>query len=57
MRDLLKTFTYGSMHLTVAVAVAFAITGSWQVALGIGIIEPVVQTLFYNLHERAWWSA
>ena len=54
MRDLVKTLTYGSMHFVVAVAVAYAISSSWQVALGIGLIEPVVQTLFYNLHERAW---
>ena len=54
MRDLVKTLTYGSMHFVVAVAVAHAISGSWQIALGIGLIEPVVQTLFYNLHERVW---
>ena len=54
MRDLVKTVTYGIMHLVVAVAVAYAISGSWQIALGIGLIEPFVQTLFYNLHERAW---
>ena len=54
MRDLVKTLTYGSMHFVVAVAVAYAISGSWQVALGIGLIEPIVQTLFYNLHERVW---
>jgi uncharacterized membrane protein len=34
--------------------VAFAISGSWRVALGIGVIEPLVQTLFYTLHERLW---
>jgi len=54
MRDLLKTVTYGAMHFTVAVAVAYAISGNWQIALGIGLIEPVVQTIFYALHERAW---
>ena len=54
MRDLAKTFTYGGMHLFVAVAVAYAVSGSWQIALGIGLLEPVVQTLFYHLHERAW---
>ncbi len=54
MRDLAKTTTYGAMHLIVAMAVAYVISGSWQIALGIGLIEPVVQTLFYNLHERVW---
>ena len=54
MRDFLKTVTYGAMHFTVAVAVAYAISGSWQIALGIGLIEPVVQTIFYAFRERAW---
>lgn len=54
MRAWLKTGTYGAMHLVVAVAVAFTISGSWRVALGIGIVEPAVQTLFYTLHERLW---
>lgn len=54
MRDLAKTGTYGAMHLVVAVGVAYGISGSWKIALGIGVIEPVVQTVFYNAHERAW---
>jgi len=54
MRDLFKTVTYGCMHFLVAVAVAFAISGSWQIAIGIGLIEPLVQTVFYVLHERVW---
>ncbi len=29
-RVLLKTITYGLMHLTVAVAVAFALTRDWR---------------------------
>jgi uncharacterized membrane protein len=51
---LVKTTTYGTMHMIVAIAVAYAISGSWQVALGIGIIEPLVQTVFYNVHEHLW---
>ncbi len=54
---LLKTGTYGAMHLAVAVAVAFAVSGSWAIALGIGLVEPLVQTIFYHLHERLWGRA
>ena len=53
-RPALKTLTYSVMHFTVAITVAFALTGSWQAALAIGMIEPLVQTLAYALHERAW---
>lgn len=47
-----KTITYALMHFTVAVA--YALTGSWVLALSIGTIEPLVQTLAYTLHERGW---
>lgn len=49
-----KTTTYGLMHFTIAVAVAFALTGSLTTALAIGVIEPIVQTVFFTLHDRLW---
>ena len=52
-----KTMTYSFMHLCVAMTVAFVLTGSWHAALAIGIIEPMVQSLAYTLHERAWARA
>jgi uncharacterized membrane protein len=42
------------MHLWVAVSVAFALTGDWRIALGVCVIEPIVQTLANVLHEQAW---
>ena len=52
-----KTLTYCLMHFTVAIAVAYALTSDWQIALSIGIIEPLVQTVFFNMHERGWNKA
>ncbi|WP_343793792.1 DUF2061 domain-containing protein [Brevundimonas kwangchunensis] len=49
-----KTVTYGLMHFTVAVAVAYALTGNIRTALAIGIIEPLVQTVFFTVHDRVW---
>jgi len=49
-----KTVTYGVMHFTVAVAVAFVLTRDWRIALAIGTVEPLVQTLFFTLHDRVW---
>lgn len=49
-----KTTTYGLMHFVVAVAVAYAVSGSWAIALGIGVIEPLVQTVAYTVHEHVW---
>ncbi|HRX74158.1 MAG TPA: DUF2061 domain-containing protein, partial [Hyphomonas sp.] len=49
--------TYSLMHLSVAMTVAFLLTRSWHAALAIGLIEPLVQTVAYTLHERAWARA
>lgn len=53
-RHALKTLTYSAMHFAVAITVAFALTRSWKAALAIGLIEPLVQTVAYTLHERVW---
>ncbi len=53
----MKTATYAIMHLTVAIAVAYALTGSWKMALAIGLVEPFVQTFAFMIHERFWNKA
>ena len=50
----LKTVTYGVMHFTVAVIVAYALTRDIRIALAIGLIEPMVQTVFFTVHDRLW---
>jgi uncharacterized membrane protein len=45
------------MHFCVAVGVAYALTGDWRIALGVGVIEPMVQTVAYMVHEAAWSRA
>jgi uncharacterized membrane protein len=49
-----KTATYAVMHFIVAIIVAYVLTGSWQMALAIGLVEPFVQTFAFAFHERAW---
>ena len=53
-RNIAKTATYAVMHFCVAIAVAFLLTGDVWIALSIGLIEPVVQTIAYALHEYSW---
>ena len=53
-KEALKPFTYGLMHLVVAITVAFTLTGNLAIALGIGLVEPLVQTVAYTFHEKAW---
>ncbi len=56
-RVLKKTASYSLMHLMVAIGVAYALTGDLRAALAIGLIEPMVQTVAYTLHERVWAGA
>ena len=56
-RIILKSTTYCVMHLTVAMAVAYALTRDWRIALAVGIIEPLVQTVFFTIHDRLWARA
>ncbi len=54
MRILLKTLSYGLMHICVAICVAYLLTGNFLIALSIGLIEPIVQTFFFSAHEYLW---
>ena len=54
MHILLKTISYGIIHIVVATLVAYSLTGNMAVALGIGLIEPIVQTFVFSVHELIW---
>ncbi len=54
MRLAAKTVSWSLVHMTVAIAVAYALTQDWRAALAVGLIEPVFQTIAYAAHERAW---
>ena len=51
---LFKTTSYGIIHLCVAVSVAYGITRDIRMALGIGIIEPIIQTGVFAIHDYLW---
>ncbi len=53
-QTLLKTLSYGTMHMSIAILVAYALSGSWRIAFAIGLIEPCIQTLAFFFHEKAW---
>ncbi len=54
MRLAIKTSTYAVTHFIVAIAVAYALTRDWRIAIAIGLIEPAAQTVAYFIHERVW---
>ncbi|HBC14396.1 hypothetical protein A3718_13115 [Erythrobacter sp. HI0019] len=55
-RDLSKTFSFLALHLIVGFTVAYLFTGSWMIAGGIALVEPLVNAVVFFFHERAWES-
>ncbi len=53
-QTILKTLSYATMHMSIAILVAYILSGSWKVAFAIGLIEPCIQTVAFFFHERAW---
>lgn len=56
MRLAMKTVSYGIVHVAVATTVAYALTGNLAAAIGIGLIEPFIQTGVFAVHELLWES-
>lgn len=54
MRLAIKSCSYGIAHMMAAMGVAYAITGNLLMALGIGLIEPMVQVVVFAVHEYVW---
>jgi uncharacterized membrane protein len=49
-----KTASYYVVHVTVAALVAYAVTGSFLLALTLSLLEPTVQAAAFFVHEKAW---
>ena len=52
-----KTASYYVLHIGVALAVAYAVTGSLAVSVTLSLLEPTVQAVAYFFHEKAWERA
>lgn len=52
--DLVKTFTYLAVHLTVAFTIGYIITGSIEIAGLITLIEPCANAVAFFFHEKIW---
>lgn len=52
--DLIKTFTYLAVHLTVAFTVGYLLTGSIEIAGLITLIEPCANAVAFFFHEKIW---
>lgn len=53
-RHIQKTTSFAVLHFSVAFAVTYALTGSWQVSSAVALIEPMVNTVAFFFHEMFW---
>ena len=51
---MLKTITFTTMHITIAFTVVYLMTGSVMVGGAVALVEPLVNSVGYFLHERVW---
>jgi uncharacterized membrane protein len=54
LQDLMKTGSFAVLHFSIGFGVAYLISGSLPVALGVALVEPAVNTVVFFLHERVW---
>lgn len=49
-----KTLSFGAIHVGVAFSVGYVMTGSLAVGGALALVEPLVNTLAYHIHEKLW---
>ncbi|HET9822139.1 MAG TPA: DUF2061 domain-containing protein [Burkholderiaceae bacterium] len=49
-----KSAAFGVMHLGIAFAVSFALTGNVAIAGAITLVEPAVNTVAHYFFDRSW---
>lgn len=54
MIKMIKIASQLSLHLVVAVAVTYAVTGSLALGGAIALIEPICNVIAGQFHEKAW---
>lgn len=53
-RTLKKTLSYYFMHISVAMLVAYVVTGNLIMAVTLSLLEPTVQAFAFFFHEKIW---
>ena len=52
--SMIKTITFAILHFSVAFSVAYILTGSIGVSSAVALVEPIVNTVVFYFHEKAW---
>ncbi|QEY23905.1 DUF2061 domain-containing protein [Neisseria animalis] len=51
---MLKTFTFAILHFSVAFGITYLLTGSIGISSTVALVEPMVNTVAFYFHEKAW---
>ncbi len=49
-----RTISVAIMHFGVAFGVTYALTGDVLIGSAVALVEPAVNTVGYDIHERVW---
>jgi len=49
-----KSFSFATMHFTVAFLVVRLLTGDFLIGGMVAIVEPAINTVAYYFHEKIW---
>ena len=52
--SMIKTITFAILHFSVAFSVAYILTGNIGVSSAVALVEPIVNTVVFYFHEKAW---
>ncbi|PZU50733.1 MAG: hypothetical protein DI568_03005 [Sphingomonas sp.] len=53
-RRLAKTASYWLVHISVAMTLAYVLTGNLAAAMALGLLEPTVQAFVFYIHDWLW---
>ena len=53
-RSFLKALTWRGVAFIVTMLVAYLLTGTVAIAIGVAVIDSIVKVVAYYFHERAW---
>ncbi|HFC3198866.1 TPA: DUF2061 domain-containing protein, partial [Neisseria gonorrhoeae] len=49
-----KTLTFAALHFSTAFSATYVPTGSVGVSGAVALVEPLINTVVFHFHEKAW---
>lgn len=55
-RHIFKTITWRFIATMITILLVWFFTGSIEIGIGLGVLEIIIKTIIYYLHERLWYK-